>query len=251
MRGLLVAMLICLGAWTSSSAWSAECLDVAAGPIRISGRLNHKTFPNSAAAQPSINPKSGESAYVIELAAPRCFYGDEFLGGEVTISEVHLMVDAEEDYQLFSQLRALVGKDVSVSGKRAFGAHSRHHRAPVVVIARSVLEVQPPELQTPRRAVEAFYLALEVGNGSEAAGNIIPSKRRSGPLSAAALSRFYGSLKEPLELLDVVALGEDRYRAFYRFQTTAGARCDGSAIVTTTSVDGEALISRIVAENGC
>ena len=185
------------------------------------------------------------------LTAPTCFFGDEFLGGEVTISQVHLMVDPEEDDQLFSQLRALVGKDVAVSGKRAFGAHSPHHRAPVVIVAATVSEIRSPRHETVIRAVEAFYLALEVGNGFEAAENIIPRKRRSGPLSAAALSRFYGSLKEPLELLDVVDLGADRYRAFYRFETAAGARCDGSAVVTTTSVEGAELISRIIAENGC
>jgi hypothetical protein len=188
---------------------------------------------------------------LLELAAPTCFFGDRFLGGEVTISEVHLMVDAEEDHQLFSQLRALVGKNVVVSGERAFGAYSQHHRAPVVVVAGPVWEVQSPRRQTARRAVEAFYLALEVANGSEAARHIIPAKRRSGPLSAAALSRFYGSLKEPLKLLDVVDLGADRFRAFYHFETTAGARCNGSALATTTSVEGEELISRIVAENGC
>jgi hypothetical protein len=250
MEGLLRAILLSLGV-SGCPAWTAPCIDVAADRVLISGRLAHRSFDDSGAAQVSINRDVGEAAYLLELAAPTCFFGDQFLGGEVTISEVHLMIDAEEDHYLFGQLRALVGKDVAVSGKRAFGAHSPHHRAPVVVVVETVRGTRPPGQDTARRAVETFYLALEVGNGSAAAEKIIPSKRRSGPLSGAAMSRFYGSLKEPLELLDVVDLGADRFRAFYRFETAAGSRCNGSAIVTTTSVGGAQLISRIIAERGC
>ncbi|WP_204350426.1 hypothetical protein, partial [Klebsiella pneumoniae] len=63
--------------------------------------------------------------------------------------------------------------------------------------------------------VEAFYRALEVANGEEAARMVVPVKRRSGPLSAAALGRFYGSLSQPLRLIDVVVTGRDQYRARY------------------------------------
>jgi hypothetical protein len=176
-------MLFWLGASLGAPAWSAKCVDVASEPIPVSGHLDRRSFSDATGRAPA-DREVAESAYLLELAAPTCFFGDEFLGGEVTISEVHLMVDPDEDYRLFSQLGALVGKDVAVSGKRAFGANSAHHRAPVVVVVATVSEVPTTsEVLTTRHeaaksAVEAFYLALEVGNGFEAAENIIPRKRR-------------------------------------------------------------------------
>ena len=105
--------------------------------------------------------------------------------------------------------------------------------------------------ESARRAVKGFYLALGAGDGATAAQYIIPAKRRTGPLSAAALSSFYGDLRRPLQLLEVAELDANRYRASYRFETWNGARCEGTSVVTTADVGGASLISRIRAENGC
>jgi hypothetical protein len=192
-----------------------------------------------------------ESAYVLKLDSPACFYGDEFLGGEVTISEVHLMIDIEDNDRLFAQLHALVGKDVTVTGRHGFGAHSRHHRAPVILVVAEVSKNEGLMRNTAENVVVAFYRALEVGDGYQAARYVIPTKRRSGPLSGEAMSRFYGNLEQPLELLDVAELDAGRYRARYRFTTRDGARCNGSSVVTTRPAKGAQLISRIIAESGC
>jgi hypothetical protein len=201
--------------------------------------------------EPGDQQGTTESAYILELARPNCFVGDEQLGGEVNVAEVQLIVSPENNPDLYGLLRDRIGRPVSVTGHQAFGAHTSHHHAPVVLIADAISDDPDVPAGSARRAVEGFYLALAAGDGAAAAQYIIPTKRRAGPLSAAALSSFYGDLRKPLQLLEVATLGSDRYRASYRFETWNGARCEGTSVVTTADVGGENLISRIRAENGC
>ena len=106
----------------------------------------------------------------------------------------------------------------------------------------------PPDSQN---VVRAFYAALAAGAGDQAAGLLIPSKRDAGPLSAAAISGFYGRLEQPLELLAIEAAGPDSYLVRYRFKAPRSPVCNGRAIVTTTTDGGATLISRINALEGC
>ena len=99
--------------------------------------------------------------------------------------------------------------------------------------------------------VQAFYAALSAGNGEEAAKLVIPKKRSSGPLSAIAISKFYGNLPEPLTLVDVVATRSGEYRVRYRYVAFGARRCDGESIVRTTQVSGSNLIESIKAVSGC
>ena len=99
--------------------------------------------------------------------------------------------------------------------------------------------------------VQAFYAALSAGNGEEAAKFVIPKKRSSGPLSATAISKFYGNLPEPLTLVDVVATRSGEYRVRYRYVASGLRRCDGESIVRTTQVSGSNLIESIKAVSGC
>jgi hypothetical protein len=99
--------------------------------------------------------------------------------------------------------------------------------------------------------VQAFYQALAAGDGEAAARWVIPEKRRSGPFSARAMTRFYGSLAEPLKLIDVETIAPDEVRARYTFASSASSRCDGVAIVRTQNRRGQPLISSIKALNGC
>jgi hypothetical protein len=70
---------------------------------------------------------------------------------------------------------------------------------------------------TAMTTVQAFYLALAAGNGDEAAKFVIPQKRSIGPLSAKAISNYYGNVVEPLTLIDVVRLHPDEFRVRYTF----------------------------------
>ena len=106
----------------------------------------------------------------------------------------------------------------------------------------------PPDSQN---VVRAFYAALAAGAGDQAAALLIPSKRDAGPLSAGAISGFYGRLEQPLELLAIEGTGPDTYLVRYRFKAPRSPACNGRAIVTTTTDAGMTLISRINALDGC
>ena len=204
---------------------------------------------------------------------------------------IQLIVSGEDDRGLYGQLRDLIGSNVNVRGAVAFGAGSRRRHALVSMVVSSVSSNRTDELRngpvadrsgmepsdradeqaitiqpsnppdepgtgvesqgTGMDAVAGFYLALGAGNGTVAAQHVIPAKRRSGPLSAKAMSSFYGDLKRPLRLLNVTDVGGGRYRASYTFETRQGSRCDGTSVVTTVRVHGTNLISKIVAEDGC
>jgi hypothetical protein len=246
------AILVAASALIGSPARAADCIDVSTNsPKELSGHLVHREFPESGIDEASADQTATESAYILQLTKPLCFFGDEFLGGRVNVAEVQLVVSADDNPKLFARLHELVGEPVSVTGRNAFGAHTSHHHAPVALIVDEVSNRAASEPDDPRSAVEGFYLALGQGNGVEAARYVIPAKRIRGPLSAPALSSFYGNLGEPLQLLQIADLGSGRYRASYRFATRSGAVCEGSSVVTTTGGNGESLISGIRAENGC
>jgi len=104
----------------------------------------------------------------------------------------------------------------------------------------------------PSVVVSRFYRALSQGDGSAAAGFVVPEKRLSGPLSATALSQFYGSLVSPLQVLDVSLLPDGRVRTRYQYQLSTGRACNGVSFArVTVSAQGIPLIAGIEAPGGC
>ena len=100
-------------------------------------------------------------------------------------------------------------------------------------------------------AVQGFYLALAEGDGGRAARFVVPEKRAAGPLSARAMSAFYGRLDEMLALMEVRRSAPDEFQVRYGFVSQGSRRCEGLAAVRTTVDNGENLISAIKALNGC
>lgn len=116
---------------------------------------------------------------------------------------------------------------------------------------------QPPpnvapagDATAPIGVVRAFYTALGAGDGSTAATLVEPQKR-SGNYAPAALSRYYGSLSQPLQLLAAQATGPSTVRVRYAFVAAGGRACNGSASVHTAQIGGQTFISGIQALNGC
>lgn len=100
--------------------------------------------------------------------------------------------------------------------------------------------------------VVQFYTALGEGDGATAAGFVVPEKRRAGPLSAAALTRFYNSLEGRLEILDVTVLPDRRVRTRYFFRLSGGRTCNGVSFARiTVSEQGIPLIAGLEAPGGC
>jgi hypothetical protein len=98
--------------------------------------------------------------------------------------------------------------------------------------------------------VQGFYLALAADNGKQAVAFLVPEKRQSGPLSANAITKFYGVLDEPLSLIDVIPIASNEYKVRYTFVSHRTKRCNGEALVRT-QLKGENLITSIQSLSGC
>jgi hypothetical protein len=148
----------------------------------------------------------------------------------------------------------LIGRHVSASGREPFAAITGHHHAPVVMAIDEITAEHEDAAWyqgTPATTVLAFYEALEAGQGAEAARFVVPGKRQSGPLSAEALTSFYGQLRTPLKFIDLWPLSENQYEALYTYETATGRFCNGRSVVTTERIDDRNLIAGIEAKNGC
>lgn len=227
-----------------------SCVNVGPGQqSTFIGRLSHRIFagpPNYTDVRRGDQPAP---AYILQLERAACVTAqdDEFLE-DVTTQTIQLLAFDRPDVE--AQLRALIGRTVIVTGKDGFGAHTAHHRAPLVLGVVAVVPAEgPPESDGAITTVEAFYRALQVGDGSTAAEMVVPWKR-SGAFSAAAMSRFYGGLSEPLRLIEVVPAGPGRFEARYTF-ANQGRRCNGRALVSITRTDGLNLIESIRSLSGC
>ena len=146
-----------------------------------------------------------------------------------------------------------IGQRVVVAGTGAFGRHTGHHHAALMLPIASVSAAFDPTKShgTSMTTVQGFYLALSAGNGEEAVKFVVPEKRTSGPLSAIAIRNFYSNLVEPLTLIDVAPTRSDEYRVRYTYVAPSRGRCDGEALVRTTKVNGLNLIDSIKAISGC
>ncbi|MEJ8853396.1 hypothetical protein WKW79_02380 [Variovorax robiniae] len=101
-----------------------------------------------------------------------------------------------------------------------------------------------PTIDASTRTVEKFYIALSIGDGSAAAALVTPAKRGIGPFSEAGMSKFYRSLRDPLALRSVRALGNGKVEARYRYRARTGT-CEGTAIVQTEAIGDKTLIRSI------
>jgi hypothetical protein len=251
---LRFALILALS-FTSVSAYGA-CINVKeAGSLSFQGALAYRIFAGPPNYEDVRKGDTPEPAYILTLNAPICATGDEFLSPQKSFDKIQLYPaeSAGEGHGLWRDLRQLVGKRVSVDGKSAFGAHTGHHHAPLqLAITRIAIAFDPTKAYgTAMTTVEGFYLALGAADGEEASKFIVPEKRLSGPLSASAISNFYGKLIVPLRLVDIVALGSDQYRVRYSYVAPGTGRCNGESTVQTIKTNGMNLIQSIRAMGDC
>jgi hypothetical protein len=225
---------------------AAACIDLAQHPeISASGDLTRPMFAGPPNYEDVRKGDAPEPSYILTLDSPFCVTGDESLDDGETVDRIQLLDDK-------GILRKMIGHSIEVKGADPFGAHTGHHHAPLLMDVVSVsLNEEPADASVASTTVESFYRFLEIGDGASAALNVIPEKRKKGPFSAEALSRFYGNLKKPLALHGVTQLAKNRFRARYSFETRNGKTCNGSSLVTTKQVGDLNLISSIKSESGC
>ena len=247
-RFVAAAAAILLLSMAAKSAL-AGCYDLTKDePHELSGRLSYRIFPGPPGFQDVEKGDTPEPGYLLKLPSPVCLQGDDFADPANMFDEVQLV----ETDATAGQLAKFRERQVTVKLERPMAAQTGHHHRPLVAWVSGISPAGDitEEYGTAASTVRAFYYALAAGDGDTAAGFIVPEKRVSGPLSGHALSRFYGGLREPLQLVDVKPDGGNRYKVRYTFQSASG-RCDGAAIVTITTRHGANLIKAIKALNGC
>ena len=247
----LIGLTVCL-----APEANAACIDLKqANKLSFEGMLTYRIFAGPPNYEDVRKGDAPEPTYILTLTEPICASGDEFVDPNDKFDQVQIFPGSSDKaaQALSRDLRRLVGKRVAVEGASPFGAHTGHHHAPLVLpITRISVASDPAESYgTAMTTVQAFYAALGAGNGEEAVKFVIPNKRSSGPLSATAISKFYGSLADPLTVVDVVAVRSGEYRVRYRYVAPGPRRCDGESIVRTIKVGGSNLIESIKAVSGC
>ena len=111
---------------------------------------------------------------------------------------------------------------------------------PPLTMAPTRSDPPDPKMET----VRAFYSALASADGNRAASLVIPEKRANGPLSASSITKYYSSLSQPLQLVGLVSLGDNRYQADYSYGTGTHT-CHGSAVVTIVQRDGRTYVEGV------
>jgi len=239
-----------------ASAANAACLDLKqTNVLSFEGTLNYRIFAGPPNYEDVRKGDTPEPTYILTLAEPICASGDEFVDPRDRFSQVQVFS------RVLGQSRPGVVERPSTMGGKAscrggdFTLWRTYRTSPcssMLPITRiSIASAPTQSYGTAMTTVQAFYAALSAGNGEEAAKFVIPKKRSSGPLSATAISKFYGNLPEPLTLVDVVATRSGEYRVRYRYVASGPRRCDGESIVRTTQVSGSNLIESIKAVSGC
>ena len=108
---------------------------------------------------------------------------------------------------------------------------------------------QPASSSAALSVVQSFYSALNGGFGGTAATLVVPEKQ-SGNYSPGALTKFYGSLRQPIQLTSSSLNPDGSVAVTYTYVYSNGQACNGAATVQTTVRGGRTLISGIHA-NGC
>lgn len=257
MSRVILSPAIVLACWLMSLASEArsECLNVASpNPVTLRGTLTFQIFGGPPYNGGVTKGDMPEPTYILKLDQALCAQGDDFVEPNASIDRVQVFpeYDARGASALFSKLRALVGTRVRVEGRSPFGAHTGHHHAPLLLPISAIERDRDPTeaYGTAMTTVQGFYLALAAGNGEQAVRFIVPEKRK-GPFAAAAMTKFYAALDEPLTLQDVTSVAPDQYRVRYTFVAPGAKRCNGEALVRTVRVRDDNLISGIHALNGC
>lgn len=147
------------------------------------------------------NGDTPEPGYVLKLDRSIFINGDEFADSSHMFDEVQL-VPGDSNAKDLARLR---DTDVYVEVVDPMPAMTGHHHRPLLVWVKTVSLAREitQSYGTAATTIEAFYAALRAGNGKLAADFVIPEKTKKGPFSPGALTAFYGSLAEPISLIDI------------------------------------------------
>jgi hypothetical protein len=199
---------------------NAPCIDLKqTSTLSFEGTLSYSIFAGPPNYEDVRKGDTPEPTYILKLDAPICATGDEFLNPNDRFDKIQVYpADSGVAGRLLSRdLRRLAGRRVMVEGNSAFGAHTGHHHASLLLpVTNIAIPFDPTKgYGTAMTTVQAFYMALGAANGNEASKFVVPEKRSSGAFSPGAITNFYSKLIIPLTLLDGQAVNSNEYRVRY------------------------------------
>ena len=116
-------------------AESSDCMDLARQPtVTVSGLLTVQLFAGPPNYESVAAGDAEERALILELPNRVCADDGEFITADRPFDRVHISSGVPS---VLGALNAAVGRRVTVRGG-AFGAHTGHHRAPLVLFADQV-----------------------------------------------------------------------------------------------------------------
>ncbi|QHC36734.1 hypothetical protein [Komagataeibacter xylinus] len=238
------------GIW-HTSAWAGECYNLANHePSKLTGTLEYVMFPGPPNYEDIQKGDTPEPEYILKLQDPICITGDDSADPSNHFQAVQLSSEKEEPF------RAFLHKNVTVQLTNQMAAETGHHHEPLVATVTSIAPAQAKpmdftdEYGTAATTIRAFYTALHDAQGADAAAMVIPEKRTTAAFSPSNLTRFYGSLTDPISVLDIAQENDSTFIVHYHYVIKSRV-CDGRATVTTTMRNGQNFIQGIRAMNGC
>ena len=125
-----IGLTICINAWAH-----AACIDLKqTDTLSFEGTLNYRIFPGPPNYEDVRKGDTPEPTYILKLEEPICATGDEFVDQNVKFDRIQIFPESGKAGQaLWRDLRGLIGQRVVVAGTGAFGSHTGHHHAALML----------------------------------------------------------------------------------------------------------------------
>jgi hypothetical protein len=98
--------------------------------------------------------------------------------------------------------------------------------------------------ETADTIVRKFYQALSIADGDTASSLVIPEKRGIGPFNEKNISNFFGNMKVPLSVSNIIRLNENLFQVNYSY-TFSKTQCNAVATVETQNLYGNFYVKKI------
>ena len=233
-------------------------------PAELTGTLEYVMFPGPPNYEDVQKGDMPEPNYILQLNQQICIVDNEglsedFADPSLYFDQVHVVPG---EVEISQEMKEMVGQFVTVGLYEQMAAFTAHHRAPLVAwvstisaaptLSKSFSNEEDPtaDYGTAATTIRAFYSALGSGQGGVAASMVVPEKTARGPFSAHELTRYYGNMRWPIQLLSVLPSEANTYMVRYKFAVTNSV-CNGRAVVEMTKRNGRNYIARIRALDGC